>query len=79
MVGVVAPDQDYGPSHRDEVAELMRRKKTPRVVKRAVAAKCKLDGRMIVVCTFDRMYTFKRQVALSSDPVSIANPVPTLP
>ena len=79
MVGVVVPDQDYGRSPRVEDAELMRRKKTPRVVKCAGVVKCKLDGQMIVVRTFDRAYAFKRQVVLSPGPVSIANPVATLP
>ena len=58
---------------------MMRRKETPSLVTCAGSAKCKLDGRMIVVRTFDRMDAFTRQVVLSSGPVSIAMPVPTLP
>jgi hypothetical protein len=63
----------------DEAGELMRRKKTSRVVPFARSAKCKLDGRMIVVRTRGRTDAFKRQVVLSPGPVSIAKPVPTLP
>lgn len=58
---------------------MTRRKETPSLVQCAGSAKCKLDGRMIVVHTFDRMDAFMRQVVLSSGPVSIAMPVPTLP
>lgn len=63
----------------DGVVDLIGRKETPCVVRRARAAECKLDGRTIGVRAYDRMDGFTRQAVLPSGPVSIAKLVPTLP
>jgi hypothetical protein len=74
-------DADHNRSLKlpDGVIDLIGRKETSCVVRRARAAECKLDGRTINVRAYDRMDAFTRQAVLSSGPVSISKLVPTLP
>jgi hypothetical protein len=75
----IAVDFDHDQGDTDEVTNLMRRKKTPRVDQRVRPTECKFVGRTIDVHGLAPMGAFSRRVVLSSVPVSIANLVPTLP